>query len=192
MALIRASATPGASVGCHHTPPSNHYGVRGRAFGVSSHSRLCYGSRAKRDRIVPSQATIISIRTRDIRCLISPCKIPANWPYHPRPRSWRWPPPRLRCQAHAPQHRRKGALEDAAIMRSGQRVHRRRHALCSAASPRRMATRARGRTINHVPLRHLWQSCERCWNLATIMQGAKKEREKGFTAMRSSHTWPMP
>ena len=34
--------------------------------------------------MVPSPATIISIRTRDTHCLISPCKIPANWLYHPQ------------------------------------------------------------------------------------------------------------
>jgi hypothetical protein len=34
--LDMASATAGASVGCHHTHPSDHDGVRGRAFGVSS------------------------------------------------------------------------------------------------------------------------------------------------------------
>jgi hypothetical protein len=53
--------------------------------------RLCPGSRDKRDRMVPSQKTIISIRTPDVRCLISTCKIPANLPYKPRCGSPRWP-----------------------------------------------------------------------------------------------------
>ena len=47
-------------------------------------SCLGHGSRARRDRMVPSPAPILSIPTRNTRCLISPCKIPANWPYHPQ------------------------------------------------------------------------------------------------------------
>jgi hypothetical protein len=40
--------------------------------------RLCAGARAMRDRMAPSQETIISIQTLDTRCMIFPCKIPAN------------------------------------------------------------------------------------------------------------------
>lgn len=53
--------------------------------------RFCHGSRDKRYRMFPSQETIISIRTRATRCLISTCKIPANLPYNPRRGSPRWP-----------------------------------------------------------------------------------------------------
>jgi hypothetical protein len=49
--------------------------------------RLCHGSRHKRYRIVPSQKTLISIRTSVTRYLISTCKIPANLPSNPRRRS---------------------------------------------------------------------------------------------------------
>jgi hypothetical protein len=52
---------------------------------------LCPGVRAKGARIFPSHATVISIRSWDTRCLIFPCKIPANLPDHPRRRSLRWP-----------------------------------------------------------------------------------------------------
>jgi hypothetical protein len=55
---------------------------RSRRRGVAG--RFCHGARNKRDRMVPAPATIRSIWTRDTRCLISPCKIPANLPYHPR------------------------------------------------------------------------------------------------------------
>jgi len=51
---------------------------------------ICYGARYKRDRMVPAPATIRSIRTRDTRCPISPCKIPVNLPYKPRCGSPRW------------------------------------------------------------------------------------------------------
>jgi hypothetical protein len=53
--------------------------------------RLCYVSRDKHYRMFPSPTMIISIRIPDTRCLISPCKIPANLPYHPRLGSPRWP-----------------------------------------------------------------------------------------------------
>jgi len=41
--------------------------------------------------MVPSQTMIISIQTLDTRYLIFTCKIPANFPYHPRRGSPRWP-----------------------------------------------------------------------------------------------------
>jgi hypothetical protein len=53
--------------------------------------RFCPGSRGKRYCMFPSHKTIISIRTRDTRCLIFTCKIPANLPYQPRRGSPRWP-----------------------------------------------------------------------------------------------------
>jgi hypothetical protein len=43
--------------------------------------RFCHGAHGKRYRMFPSHKTILSIRTLDTRCLISTCKIPANWPY---------------------------------------------------------------------------------------------------------------
>jgi hypothetical protein len=47
--------------------------------------------RAKGARLFPSHATGISIRRWDTRCLIFPCKIPANLPDHPRWRALRGP-----------------------------------------------------------------------------------------------------
>ena len=49
----------------------------------------------------------------------------------PWPRSWRRPPHLPLCQAHAPQHRRNGALEDPAVMLRG---HKGRHVRRAASN----------------------------------------------------------
>ena len=88
-----------AATRCRREPGASG-GVSWRTFSKTSWTRwcgiafspaLCHGSRDKCYRMFPSQETIISIQTRDISCLRSPCKIPANMPYHPRRRSRRGP-----------------------------------------------------------------------------------------------------
>jgi len=77
---------------------------------------------------------------------------------HFRPQSWRRPPHLPLCQAKAPQHRRQGALEDSAVMLSGHKGPPRSSpppCALPCRSPRRMTTRAPGRTINHAAPRHL-------------------------------------
>ena len=44
--------------------------------------------------------------------------------------------------------------------------------------------------VRHVPPRHLGQSCETCWNLTAIVQGAKKAMGACSAVMRSGHKWP--
>src|SRR5262245_55726678 len=48
----------------------------------------CHGACAKRDRMFSSQTMTLSIRTLDLRCLIFPCKIPANYPCLRSVRHW--------------------------------------------------------------------------------------------------------
>ena len=49
--------------------------------------------------------------------MVTRTALPHNMPAC-RPRSWRRPPHLPLCQAQGPQHRRKGALEDSAVMLS--------------------------------------------------------------------------
>jgi hypothetical protein len=50
-----------------------------------------------------------------------------------------------------------------------------RSSLWLSASTHHAFTRT---NYKHVPSRPLWQSCDKCWNLATIVQGGKKDMVK--------------
>ena len=80
-------------------------------------------------------------------------------------------------------------MEDSAVMQSAHKWPL-RSSPQPGALPRRMTTRTRGRTIHHVSPSPLWKTCEIYWNLATIMQGAKKEMRKGSVVMLSGQEWP--
>jgi len=96
-----------------------------------------------------------------------------------RPQSWRRPPHRPLCHAQAPQHRRKGTLEDHAVMPSGPKGPLPYALLCGL--PRRMTTRSPGRTIHmsilviydnlakHVGI--LGQLCEEGENFSKVNPG---------------------
>jgi hypothetical protein len=85
-----------------HYAPSDHHSVR-ESLRCFFAWRLCPGLRVKHARLIPSPIMVISIRTRDTRCLISTCKIPANLPYKPR----RGAP---RCGHGSPAERRQRVL----------------------------------------------------------------------------------
>ena len=107
-----------------------------------------------------------------------------------RPRSWRRPPHRPLCQAKAPQHRRKEALEDSAVILSGQKWPPRSSpppALLPCRISARMTTRAPGHTVNHAnPLaicdknvRNMLESCDN-----------RARRKKKWRMFRRHAEWP--
>jgi hypothetical protein len=65
--------------------------VRGRVGGVSWHADGAIGHAPSVSAWPPHKKAIVSIQTRETRCLISTCEIPANLPYTPWRGAPRWP-----------------------------------------------------------------------------------------------------